>query len=232
MADHSLVRGLVRDWETVAEHEGKSDPHPDYTLEQEALSAFAFAAYGGMAYDGDGFAFPDIGAGWQDLNMYNTLSVATPRHVVVDLVNDTLSVDSEGVYQLSVAMSFNHNSSNGGRITRVRLYDDNAGIPLGGGFQIGTGRSAESTSVGVSILFEVTAAMVDHKLAIQIGGGDVYSAVEFTSADFSMHSIGEYRGQLSDPKLGPPLPDDPTTVYLKDSIDDQLIDDESNTLTE
>lgn len=227
MVDHSLVRGLVRDWETVAEHEGKSDPHTQYVLNTEGLDTWAFSAYGGMKYEGDGFGYPDIGAGWQDLNMFNALSVATPRHIAVNLVTDTISPDTEGVYQLSASASFNHNSSNNGRITRFRLYDDNAGQPLGGGFQVGTGRNTASTSVGVSILIEITAAMVDHQIAIQIGGGDAYSAVEFTSADFSLHSVGEYRGNL---ERKPPSPEG--TVFLKDEIGDQLVDELGNSLIE
>lgn len=228
MADHSLVRGLVRDWETVAEHEGKSDPHPQYAFAASVLANFAFSAYGAMEYDGVVVGFPDLGAGWQNIDIFNSLPVATPRHVTVNLGGSTVAVDTPGVFAITITISINHNSSNSGRTTRVRLFDVTDGQPLGDGYVIGTGRNAEATTASATILAELGVDDVNHDLIVQIGGGAIYTSVEFNAATFSIYSVGEYRGEL-ERVLPPP---EATIFFLKDDINDQLIDDLGNSLIE
>ena len=226
MVDHSLVRGLVRDWETVAEHEQKSDPHLQYALETDALDTFSFAAYGGMSYSGDSYPFQDIGEGWEHLDMFDALVVATPRHITVDLDADTLSTDGPGVFMLSLGLSIEHNSlPNSGRVVKIRLFDTVAQTPLGSGFAVGTGRNAEITVVALNAMFDVASGAANHALSVQIGGGDVYTSVVFTTASVSVYSVGEFRETL-----GRSVPE--PTVYLLDSSGNALIDDESSILTE
>jgi hypothetical protein len=203
--DWSLVRGLVRDWKPtdvgIAEHEAKPDPHPQYTLEVDALAAFGFAAYGGMNYNGSEAAFPNIGAAWQDVDIFNTLSVGTPRHMAVSIPDSSVTLEGPGVYFLSITFSMNHNDVNAGRVFSLRLFDDITQAPvIGNGFQIGTGRNASSTAGGISTLIESpTVLPVDHPVRLQVGGSpDTYSAVSFTSFSYTVHSVGEFRGTLGE----------------------------------
>lgn len=193
MAEHSLVRGLIRDWETVAEHEAKPDPHPQYIQNEEGLRTFTFAAYGGLLHNTGAHAFPNLGATWQHLDFMDT-ETATPLHVTVNTTNSSLSADNPGVYMLTVSGVFSHNSSNSGRSTRVRLYDLAGDVPLTTGLLIGTGRNAEASNISASVLTTIAPEDVGEELILQIGGGDAYSAVEFTTLSFSLHSVGEYQG--------------------------------------
>lgn len=199
--DWSLVRGLVRDWKPtdvgIAEHEAKPDPHPQYALEVDAIAAFAFAAYGGIQYEGAEYSMANLGAGWVDLDMLQTAS-GPNRHIVLDLVNSTLEMDFEGVYLLTASLAIGHNSSNSGRTLRARLYNHTDGNALGDGFQMGTGRNAVVTSASISLLFEITSANLADAIGLQIGGGDSYTSVELSAASYSIHSIGEFRGQLGE----------------------------------
>jgi hypothetical protein len=194
--DHSLVRGLVRDWEPVHEHEAKPDPHPQYALEVDALAAFALAAYAGMSYTGPDFGPSALGAAWTDVDLLNTLSVASPRGITPDLVSSTMTVELSGVYFLSVTFSMSHNNSQAGRSTTLRLFDEVDGVPVGEGIQIGTGRNAESTNGSVGTLFDVSPAGVGHAIGIQMGGGSLYTDVYYTAFSYTLHSVGEYRGTL------------------------------------
>jgi hypothetical protein len=194
--DHSLVRGLVRDWEPVHEHEAKPDPHPQYTQETHALAAFALAAYAGMSYTGPDFGPLALGAAWDDLDFLNTLSVATPRGITPDLVSSTMAVDLAGVYFLSITFSMDHNNSQTGRRTMLRLFDETDGLAVGEGIQIGTGRNAESTNGSVGTLFDISPSGVGHAIGIQIGNGSLYTDVYYTAFSYTLHSVGEYRGEL------------------------------------
>jgi hypothetical protein len=208
--DHSLVRGLVRDWEPVHEHEAKPDPHPDYALEVDALAAFGFAAYAGMNYNGTAAAFPDIGAAWQDVDIFNTLSVGSPRHMAASIPDSTLTLEGPGVYFLSIAFSMNHDSVNGGRSFSLRLMNHTTQAPvIGNGYLIGTGRNAASTAGGISTLIESPNVLpVDHPISLQVGDAKnangtpgVYSDVDFTSFSYTVHSVGEFRGTLGDANI-------------------------------
>jgi hypothetical protein len=201
----SLVRGLVRDWKPtdvgIAEHEAKPDPHPQYTLEVDALAAFGFAAYAGMNYNGTAAAFPDIGAAWQDVDIFNTLSVGSPRHMAASIPDSTITLEGPGVYFLSIAFSMNHDNDQQGRSFSLRLFDHTTQAPvIGNGYKIGTGRNAQSTAGGISTLIESpTVLPVDHPVSLQVGGStDIYLDVDFTSFSFTVHSVGEFRGTLGE----------------------------------
>ena len=199
--DYSLVRGLVRDWEKVHEHEAKPNPHDQYVLNTEGLAAWAFAAYAGIRYSGAPYTFPDIGAAWQDLDFMADLAVAVPRHITANAVNSTLAPDQAGVYFASVSLSFNHIDAQSGRITSIRLYNHTTATSSAA-FQIGTGRNTEVTSASVSMFLDVPIGSEDNEIGLQIGGGDAYQGVGFSACAFNLHSVGEYRGLLVTPVDG------------------------------
>jgi hypothetical protein len=195
--DHSLVRGLVRDWEAVHEHEAKPDPHPQYTKEVDALASFGFAAYAGMQYGGAPARILDLGAGWQTIDVFNALSVDTPKGMTASLVDSSLALNFIGVYALSVSFSFGHNSSNSGRSVKLRLFDDFNQFPLGSGYQIGTGRNSEHTAASVTIVFDALPSVIGVPILLQVGDASApYTTVDITAVTYSLFSVGEYRGEL------------------------------------
>ena len=205
-----------------AAHVAAANPHDQYTLETDALQLFTLAAYGAMEQSGDSTLFPDLGAGWQDIDVFDNVPVASPRGVTPDLVNDTLTIDTYAVYMMTLTLAMSHNEVNAGRETSLRLYDNTAGAPAGAGFTFGTGRNVGVTAASMTLMFEVPQGSEGHSYNVQIGGGDTYSSVVITSAVWTMHSIGEYRGGLER---------DPDAYTLTTPAGDILTDPNGNRLT-
>lgn len=203
----------------------------DQKFQDDALSLFALAAYGGLHYDGAAYSFPDIGVGWEDIDFLETPTIAAPRGITVDTVNSRLAVENAGVYALMISLSFGHNSvSSNGRITSVRLYNYTDGVPLGDGFQVGTGRTSLITTVSLSVLVDVLPNATNDAIGMQIGmdfGGSNYTNVEFYAADFSLNSVGEFRGTLPS-RLDPDPPAAPQTLMTPGG--DTLTDPDGNIL--
>ena len=195
--DVGVLRPLLRG-QPMRNHVADPDPHGQYAKETDVLQNFVFASYGGIQSPAGDSAFQDLGAGRAKLDFLTQASIANPLRINQDLANAGLEVTEPGVYLLTASMSFSHDSSNSGRKTHVELFNEVSGQPLGGGFVVGTGRNSEATNVSVSVPFEVSpAAAVDgNLLVLRIGNGDTYSSVVFTSASFSLHSIGLYSGSI------------------------------------
>ncbi len=156
-----------------------------------AAEVFTYAGYGGIQQSSPNVAGSNIGAAWQVLTSFDAATLITPVGVTQDVANNGLRFDHPGVWVLVVALAFEHNSSNSGRITYVRTY--NATKDTGGsGVVIGTGRNAEATNFGASLLFELGVAEVGDLLQLQIGNGDSYTNVDWDALAFSTFHVGVY----------------------------------------
>ena len=166
---------------------------PMMNSEQAFIDAFAYASYGGLALDTT-VAFPDLGAGFQVVNVFDEITPTTPRNITAELSPTwSLQIDRAGVYFLSISGTFEHNSSNQGRLTFIQFYNLTLGAPSGSDLTIATGRNAEATPINSTALIEVTEAIEGHQFQLRIGGGDSYSLVEFNFMEWSMFSVGEFR---------------------------------------
>ncbi len=177
----------------LTNHVAAPDPHVQYTLETQALAAFVGIGYGGM-FSNAQRAAPNLGGGWQIIE-FDTLSVAVPAGVTLDLVNNQFSIDREGVFVLFLGFTFEHNSSNSGRLTNVRLFNvtDNTEINR---IILATGRNAEASSFQQQVLVEIGPVSVSDQLRFEIGNGDTYSSVQWDQTNMSAYSVGEWRGVL------------------------------------
>ena len=160
------------------------------------LQFMSFAAYSGLRVDTP-VTFPDLGAAWQPINIFNEITPTTPRFITANLTNHSFSVDNEGVYVLTITGTFEHNSLNQGRVTYLRSWDLTSGVQVGNDLPLPTGRNAEATPIAVSTFFEVTAAVEDHEIRLEIGAGDTYTSVIFNVLNYQIHSIGEWREAIA-----------------------------------
>ena len=160
-----------------------------------ALQLFSFAAYGEAECPND-TAFSDLGAAWQDLDIFTVSNLAAPRGVVINLTNGQFSVENSGVYAVNLSGAIEHDISQSGRITYVRLYNYTAASAVGAGIALGTGRNAAATSVVATLLADIGATHINQALGFQIGDGDTYTAVTFQTLGYSVNAEGEWRGAV------------------------------------
>lgn len=160
-----------------------------------AVNAFGYAAYGGIR-NSTPASGSTIGGAWQTLNLFDTEIITVPRGITQDLANNGLIFEQKGVYVLSVALDFEHNSSNQGRTTHIRIWNATDGVAASGEYVLGVGRNAEASGVSLPILVEVDATGVNDLYQVQIGNGDTISSVVWVVQNMSAWSVGEYRGIL------------------------------------
>ena len=156
----------------------------------DGIAIFSWAGYAALQAPSDS-VFPNLGGTWQKLDIL-TLSPVAARSIVVDPVNSTFAFQHDGVYVLSSSGTFAHNSSNAGRTTQIRLYNETTDVG-GSGIVLGTGRNAEATALSFSILVQITEAMKGQIFSVEIGNGDTYSAVSFQALSTVFYNVGEWQ---------------------------------------
>ena len=159
------------------------------------VNVFAFAAYGGMRYiNPTSVPWHDIGAIHRKIDVFNEQSVVTQRSITTDLVNSTVAIDTAGIYDYTINLTFTHNEAQQGRDTFVRFWDTVNLTPLGPDTIVGTPRNVAVTSFTLTDLLEIQAGEENIPIDIQIGGGDDYTTVVWDVAQIKFTSAGEYRG--------------------------------------
>jgi hypothetical protein len=163
------------------------------------LLSLVEAGYGGISWGAGPVDFPAaspgnvIDANWYTL-FTDTLSVATPVNITQNIANDSLALAKDGVWTLSISMTFGHNSdASGARNVGLRLYNVTdatviATIPLT------VGRNAEVTPYSISRLFELPAESVGDEVVVQIGGGDTLTGVQLYTFSYSLTRQNAYTG--------------------------------------
>lgn len=160
------------------------------------LQIASFAAYGGMNLSVP-TGFPDIDSSYQSIDVFDVLSPAVPRGVVVNLApNHSFSMDVQGVYLIAVTGGFDHNEMNQGRTTNIRFFNQNTLQPIGPPILVGTGRNASVTSIAIAAFLEIGESEKNQSIQLQIGGGDDYSLVEFNYIELAIFNVGEWREPL------------------------------------
>ncbi len=152
-----------------------------------------FPAYGGLKIDSN-TPFSDLGVTWQVLDIFDEITPLSPLLITPSLVNNSLAVQHQGMYIINISGVFEHNSSNQGRLTYIRLWDITDAEQIGNAFTLSTGRNAEATPIAVNGFVEIPSAKENNEFRLEIGNGDAYSSVIFNVLNYQLHSIGEWRG--------------------------------------
>ena len=148
-----------------------------------------FAAYGNLGLSAATAPAWNLGAGWQTLDVFDQ-EMSNPRHITQNLTNNSLMVDTAGVFLLVLNGSFEHDSSASGRTTNVRLFNLTDGTPSANTFGIGIGRNSEVTNIPLIVPFELGAADINDEIQVQLGGGDVVTVGDFLAVNYAIFSIG------------------------------------------
>lgn len=153
----------------------------------ERLSA---KSIGQMQLDAASLAFPDLGAGWQTLNVFDALPFPARGMVMVTATGRFVLVNP-GVYLIAMVLAFDHNELNAGRSTQVRFYNVTKGVG-DTGLTIPTGRNTDASASSATLLVAVPSTEIGDAFELQIGAGSAYSLVSFTTASLAVVGISEY----------------------------------------
>lgn len=156
---------------------------------ERALPLFSFAAYA-SASTTPGTPLPDLGLGWETIPLDTAGAV---RAITINLGNDSFAFQYDGVYQITLSGSLNHNNLNAGRTVNIRLFNVTLGTPLPGAFPIGISRNVEDTVITISLLAEITDAEKGQEMRIEIGGGDAVSLVSISTMNVAIANVSEWR---------------------------------------
>jgi hypothetical protein len=171
-----------------------SEGRPLFASKTTVIANFAYAAYGGMRLDGIR-AGADLGAAWQTLE-FNALSVENPRNVTANLIDNTLSFDSEGVYSIAISLGLTHDEINAGRLFQLRLFSVTDAVQVTEAVSVPTGRNVSATTFSIVLLIRIEPVEVNDQIRLEVGNGDAYSSVVWETSDFNVWSVGRYRGIL------------------------------------
>ena len=133
----------------------------------EGQSAFAYAR---IVKSDDGL-FPDLGAGWVDVDGYNEMGPM--QDVTADLASGVITFNKTGVYQLVIGCAIVHDSINNGRTFYFRLRNTSDGGTVSNPVPVGVGRNQTDTLFEATTLFRVTETALGDSVILQLGGGDV-----------------------------------------------------------
>jgi hypothetical protein len=152
------------------------------------LPTLVIAGYGGMDL-ATPTAISLTGGGWVTVP-FDAEEPAVPKGVTVNLGNETLTVDTAGLWRVNIGFNIEgHNEvASGGRTIFMRLYDVTAGTP-GTSYPIGIGRNTADTDVNLGGLFQI--AIAGNSIRLEIGGGDDVTGGTLVTANFQLNHVGE-----------------------------------------
>ena len=156
-----------------------------------ALNVFVATGYGGIKQTVSPLALPDLGAGFEVVPA-DAGVVTAPRGVTQDFASDGIAVNLEGVWTANIIVSLEHNEDQGGRSIEVHIYDLTTDTP-GLGTSVPIGRNSPGTLISVSLMVEIAPADIGNVFQIRIGGGDIVTAVELLTYQFSISHASEWK---------------------------------------
>ncbi len=137
-----------------------------------------------------------LGAGWTQYTDFDTTNV-TPKGTTFNTTTDAFQINANGIYMFYFGFSFQHNESNQGRTFDVRLFNNADTAPVGQPITVGVGRNTPATNFSYSTMFEVTEAIEDDDLIVQLGNGDSITGT-FDEFEVGVYSVGELQGTAGD----------------------------------
>lgn len=123
-------------------------------------------------------AGPDLGAGFQVINQFDTISIPT-FGCTLNTITGEFRTLARGVWDIELNFSIEHDELNQSRDTRVRLWNVTTGAAVGHPFVIGIGRNTNATDVYIKE--RIIAGSTVHDFRVEIGGGDAVALVTWQS---------------------------------------------------
>lgn len=160
------------------------------TVRSEIPTPFEPGGSGGLSQIGtitigDGI----LDTGW-DTYPWTSGAVANPVNVVQDAINNRFQINREGQWLLTLVVNISFVSSNSGRETNMRFYDETQGASTEI-FPLYAGRDETGTIGTMNLLFDMGSGNVGHWFRIELGGGDTFTGVEGNAAELALVRVGD-----------------------------------------
>jgi hypothetical protein len=153
------------------------------------LPVFPTIGYGGIRLDTP-TGMPSLGIGFEVIPA-DAAVVTSPVTVTQDFGNNGIRFGQEGVWNLSVNFSIEHNESNSGRQFSVQIY--NATEATGtAGVIVPVARNQPGTYFSATLMVEVSNADIGDLYQIRVGGGDIITGVLVESYQLSVTHISQF----------------------------------------
>lgn len=127
-----------------------------------------------------------LGAGWVDAEFDATPNAQ--RYMLYLPPSDVIFY-LPGLYQFAISGVFEHNSSNQGRTTNMRWWNETDQAVIGSSVVISTGRNAEASNFSIIGLISIDSSLTEKFIRLQFGGGDSYSSVIFNSGGVTVLGV-------------------------------------------
>ena len=134
-------------------------------------------------------AKPDLGAGWIASAPYEEFIPGGVEGVTLDLATGRFSFLFDGLWMLLFSLALDHDSTNHGRFTNIRIFNVTDGTQVGLAEKISIGRDVGSSVVNVTLLVPVAGGVNGKLLEVEIGGGDNVNDVVFTTSILSFVQV-------------------------------------------
>ncbi len=173
----------------VVLQEGSTEPFL-YGHVKRYPQAFQPGGYGGLNQTGSVILGDGVlDTGW-DTYPWTGASVNNLVNVVQDPANNRFQINREGVWTFSVTVNIGFTSSNLGRYTTIRLYDETDGVAFET-IPLYAGRDQEGALGVLSAILDVLPSRVGNWFRIEIGGGDTFTSVTAEGADLVLVRVGD-----------------------------------------
>ncbi len=164
---------------------------PIFTASQVA-ALFSVAAYGAMFLSAPPTAGFDIDATFQKITFFTDLRFAN-RGVTLDPIDDTFVFEYEGVYRISINLTFTYDDLNQGRITNFNIRNETLST-TGNLTPIGIARNVGVTNFNASFLVSIQLSNIGDVFSVEIGGEDDVFNVSWEACAIDINMISEWRG--------------------------------------
>jgi hypothetical protein len=128
---------------------------------------------------------------WRDIP-FDSGIITNPVGVVQDPATNALYVQSNGVWRVSVVVTFHQDPLiNTARNFDLRIYNETRDI-ASPTLLFPTGRNVDTTEANAASIFELLFSTGPEKMVVQIRTDDIYTNVEMIEANFSINQVSEY----------------------------------------
>lgn len=162
---------------------------------EEWVVQLVLAGYGGM-YGLDVVVGAVIPATWTTMAFFNVEAPTPARFVTINLPNDSIAFDIEGVWALDITLNVEHDEINASRRFELRIYNLTKAVATPLDWVIGIGRNTDASEFGPSLLVNIPAANVGDQYVLQWQSADTINVVALPAISFTANHVGEL-GQLA-----------------------------------
>ena len=161
-----------------------------YVPINDGLDTWVLAGYGGINLSTPAVIGTISNAAWTALPFDS--SKFTPRFAAYNLPSSAISVDREGIWQISVSATLTFTGENFGRTMTYRLYNLTDGLPGDSTFAVFVGRNTDGATASITTLADIPVNWIGKDIVFQAStNGDTFNNVTMISGHIDFGHMSE-----------------------------------------